>query len=66
MKKNTNVSWLVAGAAMRGHGKTITDEEAGKILVAVESMAGEPNPGYHAVICCTVTWLTPTDTAVQE
>lgn len=59
MKKNTKVSWQVAGAKARGWGHTISDEQDGQILVSVESMLGEPNPGYHVVINCTVTWLTP-------
>ena len=63
MKKNTKVSWqvLVPGAdhlCPRGHGHTISDEANGQILVSVESLMGEPNPGYHQVINCTVTWLT--------
>lgn len=58
MKKGTRVSWLVQGALLRGSGKVITDEENGTVDVAVDSLQGEPNPGYHVVIHCTVTWLT--------
>ena len=63
MKKGTRVSWrihLPSDVIPRslGHGTVITDEEDGKVLVAVDSLQGESNPGYHIVICCTVTWLT--------
>jgi len=58
MKKGTKVSWQIAGMHKRGHGTVISDEDGGKVLVAVDSLYGEPNPGYHQVICCTVTWLT--------
>lgn len=64
MKKNTPVSWQlpkglgpVGGTPPRGQGITITDEDDGHILVAVNSFAGEANPGYHTVIHCAVTWL---------
>lgn len=59
MRMGTKVSWLVAGNVQRGNGVTITDEAPdGTILVAVNSMFGEPNAGFHPVIHCTVTWLT--------
>ena len=58
MKKGLKVSWLVAGAKSRGSGVIISDEENGRVLVAVDTLEGEPNPGYHIVIHCTVTWLT--------
>jgi hypothetical protein len=58
MKKGTRVSWLVQGATQHGSGLVISDEENGMVLVRVDSLAGEPNPGYHIVISCTVTWLT--------
>lgn len=50
---------------MRGNGTVITDEQDGQVLVAVNTLDGSPNPGYHQVINCTVTWLTPTDTAIE-
>lgn len=67
MKKNTLVSWQIPfghdGKPIpefngRGHGFTITDEEDGKVLVEVDTFAGEPFAGFHPVIRCTVTWLT--------
>lgn len=58
MKKGTQVSWQVQGAAARGHGIVISDEENGCVLVKVNTLLGEPFPGYHKVIHCTVTWLT--------
>ena len=67
MKKGQKVSWQVSlghdGVPLpefngRGHGVVISDEEDGKVLVSVETMLGEPFPGYHRVIHCTVTWLT--------
>lgn len=36
MKKGTKVSWLAEGATIRGHGTTISDEENGHVLVAVD------------------------------
>ncbi len=66
MKKNTRVSWQVAGLLHRGSGVVISDEENGKVLVAVDHMGGEPNPGYHPVICCTVTWLTVETSTVTQ
>lgn len=63
MKKGTKVTWTtgngvgLGGAPLpltHGRGVTISDEDGGKILVAVESM-GE----MHHVIWCNVTWLTP-------
>jgi Tfp pilus assembly protein PilZ len=59
MKKGTKVSWLADGASVRGHGVTISDEENGRILVAVDGGVLENIPAaYHMVIYCTVTWLT--------
>lgn len=62
MKKGTKVSWLVEAEidTVRGHGVTISDEEDGHILVAVDGGVMSPSiPGaYHPVIYCTVTWLT--------
>jgi hypothetical protein len=65
MKKGTKVSWQVKGALGRGNGVVISDEEDGGVLVAVNSMTGEPNPGYHRVIHCTVTWLTVEEPAAK-
>lgn len=56
MKKGTKVSWTLGTGS--GRGTTISDEDDGLVLVRVETFAGEPNPGYHQVISCTVTWLT--------
>lgn len=59
MRKFTKVSWLINGQITRGLGVTCSDvDELGCVLVSVEHLAGEPNPGYHIVIRCTVTWLT--------
>jgi hypothetical protein len=59
MKKGSIVSWLASGATVRGRGITITDEEDGAILVAVDGGTFENIPSaYHVVIRCTVTWLT--------
>lgn len=58
MKKGTKVSWLVKDAGSRGYGQTITDEQDGMVLVEVNTLCGEPYPGYHRVINCSVTWLT--------
>lgn len=59
MKKGTKVSWLAEGATTRGHGIVITDEENGRVQVAVDSGILENIPlSYHIVIYCTVTWLT--------
>jgi hypothetical protein len=59
MKKGTKVSWLAEGATVRGHGVTISDEENGSVLVAVDGGVFECLPSaYHMVIHCTVTWLT--------
>ena len=60
MKKGTRVSWLVEGASVRGHGTVISDEENGRVLVAVDGGTFDSIPtAYHMVIYCTVTWLTP-------
>lgn len=59
MKKGTKVIWLAEGASVRGSGVTISDEEDGKVLVAVDKGVFENIPlDYHMVIHCTVTWLT--------
>lgn len=57
MKKNTHVSWTT-NLGIPGSGITISDEDDGHVLVAVLS-EGE----VHHVIWCTVTWLTPTESA---
>ncbi len=62
MKKGTKVEWTIGNGVgldgqplprTKGWGTTITDEDGGKIQVAVESM-GE----MHHIIWCNVTWLT--------
>lgn len=59
MKKGTRVSWLAEGASVRGHGVTISDEENGHVLVAIDGgVLYEIPVAYHMVIYCTVTWLT--------
>jgi hypothetical protein len=60
MKKGTRVSWLAENERVRGHGVTISDEENGRVLVAVDGGVLMPgiSPAYHLVIYCTVTWLT--------
>lgn len=59
MKKGAKVSWLAEGATIRGTGLIISDEEDGKVLVAVDKGVFEHIPiAYHMVIQCTVTWLT--------
>jgi hypothetical protein len=59
VKKGTKVSWLAEGATVRGHGVTISDEENGHVLVAVDGgVLSEIPIAYHMVIYCTVTWLT--------
>ncbi len=59
MKKGTRVSWLAEGATVHGHGTVISDEENGRVLVAVDGGTFENIPtAYHMVIYCTVTWLT--------
>ena len=65
MKKGLQVSWQVKGAPMPGYGTVISDEENGCVLVAVDTLDGSPNPGYHIVIHCTVTWLTPVNTSTN-
>jgi len=57
MTKGTTVTWQIDKAPCRGRGITISDEENGNILVAVDTLRGEPFPGYHQVIFCSVTWL---------
>ncbi len=59
IRKGTKVSWLAEGATVRGHGVTISDEENGRVLVAVDGGVLDTIPtAYHMVIYCTVTWLT--------
>ena len=59
MKKGTKVSWLAEGATVRGKGTVISDEENGRVLVAVDGGTFDNIPtAYHMVIYCTVTWLT--------
>jgi hypothetical protein len=59
MKKGMKVSWLAEGATIRGHGTVISDEENGRVLVAVDGGVLQSIPfAYHPVIYCTVTWLT--------
>lgn len=59
MKKGTKVNWLAEGATIRGHGVTISDEENGHVIVAVDGGVLDNIPiAYHVVIYCTVTWLT--------
>lgn len=59
MKKGTRVSWLAEGAIVRGHGLVISDEENGRVMVAVDGGTLNDIPiAYHLVIYCTVTWLT--------
>lgn len=66
MKRGTRVSWLAHGATVRGHGVTISDEEGGRVLVAVDGGTFDSIPmAYHMVIFCTVTWLT-VETMKQE
>lgn len=61
MKKGTKVSWkLKSGGG--GSGTVITDEENGRVQVAVEERWGNGThclDEMHFVIWCTVTWLTP-------
>lgn len=52
MKKNTKVSWTTKDGN-QGFGTTVSNEDDGRILVAVMS-DGEK----HHIIWCTVTWLT--------
>lgn len=60
MKKGTRVSWLAEGASVRGTGTVISEEDNGRVLVAVDGGTFENIPmAYHMVIYCTVTWLTP-------
>lgn len=67
MHHGTKVSWLTSGHTDRGHGVTISDEDPdGNIIVAVHDMFGEHNPGYHPVIYCAVTWLTPDPAPAAE
>ena len=59
MKKGTRVSWLAEEATIPGSGTLISDEENGRVLVAVDGGVFEAIPkAYHMVIYCTVTWLT--------
>jgi hypothetical protein len=60
MKKGINVSWKLEGFEARGSGVTLSDEENGYVLVAVNNFGyGSEVPAlkYHPVIWCAVTWL---------
>lgn len=60
IRKGQRVSWLAAGATVRGQGQVISEEENGRVLVAVDGGVFDAIPvAYHMVIHCTVTWLTP-------
>jgi hypothetical protein len=60
------VSWLAEGATVRGHGTVISDEENGRVLVAVDGGVLTSLPiAYHPVIYCTVTWLTVEPASTQ-
>jgi len=55
MQRGTKVKWTQGiNNDIPGSGITISDEEAGHILVAVDAAANMP----HAVIWCAITWLT--------
>ena len=67
MKKGTKVSWQVPGAAGPGNGIVIADEDnTGHVPVAVESLVGEGNPGWHPLIWCSVTWLKAIETPAES
>lgn len=53
MKKGIGVSWSNA-LKIEGHGITISDEDAGHIMVAMDA----PPNMEHIVIYCAVIWLT--------
>lgn len=53
MWKDTKVEWVTA-SGVKGSGVTITNEDEGHVLVAVDAAPGEE----HRVIYCAVTWLT--------
>lgn len=62
LKRGTRVGWTLKDGT-QGQGVTASDEEDGKVLVAVDPL--QPAPGlrqssleFHPVIYCTVTWLT--------
>lgn len=65
MKKQTFVTWTTKDGK-RGFGQVITDEENGRVQVAVHSWDSKNTPPIplpeqelevHPVIYCTVTWL---------
>lgn len=61
MKKGTKVSWKLKDNAGTGTGTVLTDEEDGRVQVAVETQSGGgQTTAYemHFIIWCTVTWLT--------
>jgi len=65
MKKGLRDGWKLQDGSGGGEGHVITDEENGKVQVAVESQWGNGqrwNNEMHYVIWCNVTWLTPLDT----
>jgi hypothetical protein len=59
MKTGTEVTWKLDDEAPRGKGTVLDELEDGTVLVSVTSIRGEPFPGYHRVIACAPTWLTP-------
>ncbi len=72
MKKGTRVSWTLKSGMAGGIGTVITNEADGEVQVKVESqwelhqMSGQrthTQNEMHYVISCTVTWLSPVDTA---
>lgn len=61
MKKSTRVGWTLKDGTP-GTGTVISDEENGRVLVAVDPKLDAPSAftrEVHPVIFCTVTWLTP-------
>jgi hypothetical protein len=63
LRKGTKVSWLINPnmPSRRGQGTVLSEEDDGHVFVSVDTFEGEANPGYHPVIYCTVTWLTPVE-----
>lgn len=61
MKKGKKVTWKIDAGTYSpvGNGVTLSDEEDGHVIVAVNVLGSEQAPlGYHPVIYCAVTWLT--------
>lgn len=56
MKKGTQVAWTLKSGET-GEGETLSDEENGKVLVAIHRRDGA-DVEMHFVIHCNVTWLT--------